>query len=225
MGRKQQGAIVAPPGVNIAGVKKYLTAFEAPRAENRRLLAALLAVSIVAVALAFAIARMIPLKERIPYFVTIDPTTGAVQASDRAAVEFTPSDASKRYFLAQWAQNLLVIDDRTKDEHLPASYAMLRGTALGEWQSFEFNQWNSIKRLTQNPQLRVYANVDNVALLGNDSAIIRVTTHSTDDESVKHLIITVRFAIIHPQTDAEIYRNPIGLWILHFEVNNEAQQQ
>ncbi|MEY2152282.1 VirB8/TrbF family protein [Rhodanobacter sp. 115] len=212
-----------PPGVSVAGMQKYLSAFEAPRIGNRRLLAALVAISMVAALQAFGIFRMLPLHERIPYFVTVDPNTAAVSVSNKVAEKYTPSQASERYFLNKWVTDLLTIDPRVR-ERLPNTYAMLRGAALSEWNAFIFNNYKPLEQLRKNESLRIYPTVDAIGFIDDESAAIRVTLHSADGTTVRHLLVTVKFAILPPQTDADVYRNPIGLWITHFEVTDESTQ-
>lgn len=213
-----------PPGASLKAMQRYVSAFKAPRAENRKLLAVIVVLAVAVMLQSFGIWHMLPLRQRIPYFVTVDSSTGAVAASNQAAQQFEPSQANEKYFLAQWITNLLTIDGGTRDR-LPDSYAMLRGAALTEWQSFTFNNYQALDRLRKNPDLRVYPTIVAIGFIGEDSAAIRVALHDAQGNNVKYLLITVKFAILPPQTDAEVYRNPIGLWITHFEVTDEALQQ
>lgn len=219
-----QGKINSPPpGINLAGVEKYLGAFEAPRIGNRRLLTALVSVSLVALMLTFSIFRMLPLHERVPYFISVDPNTAAVSVSNRVALQYTPSQASERYFLNQWVTNLLTIDPQTR-QRLPDSYAILRGAALSEWNAFIFNNYKPLDQLRKNPGLRIYPTTDAIGFIDEESAAIRVSLHSADGTTVRHLLVTVKFAILPPQSDADVYRNPIGMWLTHFEVTDESSQ-
>ncbi len=211
-----------PPGVNTAAVQKYLTAFEAPRALNRRLMSVVIVLAVALGAMSIALMRMLPLHERIPYFVTVNQQSGAVSATNEVAQRYTPSDASKRYFLNQWVSDLLTVDAHTRDQGLPNSYAFLRGAALGQWKQFEFGQYKPLDQLKQSPDVTVYPTVLAIGFINSDSAAIRVALTSSTN-TVKHLLVTVNFAILPPTTDAEVYRNPVGLWITHFEVTNEQQ--
>lgn len=219
------GGNTPPPNLNIGAVSKYLGAFDAPRAANRRLLTALVAACIGILVLAIGIMSMLPLKQRVPYFVTVNDTTGAVTASNQIATRFTPTQTSERYFLSQWVTNLLTIGPNSQSQGLPDSYSMLRGTALSEWSHFIFDNWKPLARLKQDPTLHVYPQVDAIGFLGNGSAVIRVSIHDSTGQFGKHLMVTVKFSILPPSTDAQIYHNPIGLWITHFEVANETPAQ
>jgi len=211
-----------PPGLNTAAAQKYLGAFEAPRALNRRLMSVIIVLAVALGAMSIALMRMLPLHERIPYFVTVNPQSGAVSATNEVATRFTPSDASKRYFLNQWVTNLLTVDGHTRTQGLPNSYAFLRGAALGQWKQFEFGQYKPLEQLKQSPDVTVYPTILAIGFINDDSAAIRVALTSSTN-NVKHLLVTVNFAILPPTTDAEVYRNPVGLWITHFEVTNEQQ--
>lgn len=213
-----------PRRTDIGAVKAYLSAFEAPRASNRRLMLVVVLLAIAVLGLTWTIKGMLPLRERVPYYVTVNQATGAVAVTNDTAQRYTPSQATERYFLAKWAVDLLQIDDNTKTKGLPDSYAMLRGPALGEWQHFVFDTWKPLDQLKQDPTTRLYATVDSSALVGDDSAVLRVSTHNAQGVYGKPVIVTVKFAILPPRNDAEVLRNPAGIWITHFEVTNEAQQ-
>ncbi|HEU0197444.1 MAG TPA: VirB8/TrbF family protein [Nevskiaceae bacterium] len=202
-----------------------MSQIEAPKAANRRLLAALVFLAVAVFAEGIAIVSMLPLKQRIPYFVTSNPASGAVSASLDVAQRFTPTQANEKYFLAKWTIDLLTINSRTAKFGLPASYTMLRGGATGEWSAFVLNQWKPIDRLKKDPATRVYPTVDAIGMLSDTSAVIRVTTRNASGVIEKHLLVTVKFAIIPPTSTAQVYTNPIGLWITHFQVTNEALQQ
>ena len=76
---------------------------------------------------------MLPLKERIPYFVEADARSGEVRSSTSVAQIFKPDEKNLRFFLGRWTTNLLTIDTRSKEYLLPESYMYLRGAALAEW--------------------------------------------------------------------------------------------
>lgn len=210
-----------PPGVSVKDAQAYLGVFEAPKVANRKLLGALVLVSAVAAFEALAMFRMVPLHERIPYAVTVDATTGNVTPSSTDFKEFHPTDANKRYFLNKWVTDLLTVDTGTRDR-LPESFAMLRGAAVPEWKSFIFDTYKPLDRIHQNDQLRVYPTTMAIGFIGDDSAVIRVALHDASNTDTRHLLVTVKFAILPPQSDAQVYHNSIGLWITHFQVTDET---
>lgn len=215
----------APPRMTLRGVHTYLNAIEAPRAANRRLvfLIVLLGTAVLAQALGFMM--LLPLKERVPYPIKIDmdsrgQPTGSVTVVDQPMMSWTPAEANIRYFLARWAENLVSVDERSKDTRLPASFAMLKGQAMGDWQTYVQTQGKPLEKLSADPATREMAEVISISFLSEGSAMIRVKI--TDRRGASRRVqINLNYALIPPSSDEEVYRSPIGLWIVSFGVVNE----
>jgi len=208
------------------GMQKFLNVVEAPRIENRRILAILLFQCVAIVAMAIGIGRMLPLKERMPYVVQeeVDSSgapTGRVQVIEGGMGLFTPTEAHLRYYLNQWVQDFLTIDEFTERMRLPRSYGMLRGQALEDWRVYLQSSHRPLERLALNPEFRERAEVISMNFVSDSTALIRVKLISRNG-SERRLSINLETAIIAPTTDEDIYRNAIGLWITSFGVSNES---
>lgn len=198
----------------------------AARGRGRMLVATFAGIAILE---AVALAGLTPLKERAPYFVEVEQATGRVMASDRAARDFAPDDNNKRYFIKDWVQSMFSIDGaRSKGVLLPRAKSMTRSKA-----STQYSEWldrdRTLARLIEDPDLSRSVEVRSISFVpGADSvAIVRAMFHADSKYGGRQSegkVITLHFAIIPPQTDEEILRNPIGLYITEFNVDSEVVQ-
>ena len=215
-----------PPRLNMRGMQKFLSVVEAPRIENRRVLTVVAIQGIAILAMAIGIGRMLPLKERTPYVVqeeidSMGAPTGRVQVIEGGMGVFKPTETHVRYYLNQWVQDFLTIDEHTEGMRLPRSFAMLRGQALEDWKVYLANTHQPLERLKQNPEFRERAEVISMNFVTDSTALIRVKL-TTRNGIERRLSINLQTAIIAPKNDEEIYRNAIGLWITSFGVSNES---
>lgn len=214
-----------PPRLSLRGVQKYLDIVQAPQSTNRRLVGLVLLLGLAVVAQGLGMMMMLPLKERVPYVVSVEADasgkpTGKVTVGDAVAKAWTPAEANVRYFLARWAENLLSIDELTQSRRLPESYAMVKGQGIKDWRTYVENVGKPLDILAANPSARVRVQIISITFLSESSAMIRarLVDGSGADRRVQ---INVSYALIPPTTDEEVYRNPIGLWITGFNVTNE----
>src|SRR5690606_25258675 len=116
------------PRISLRGIQKYLNVVEAPRVENRKLVGALMVLSVAMLLMGVGMYRMLPLKERVPYVVVdeIDSAgnpTGRVEVREGGMSHFRPQEAHLRYHLNQWVQDFLTIDEYSESVRLPRSNA------------------------------------------------------------------------------------------------------
>jgi len=216
-----------PPRISLREVNKYLNLVEAPKVENRRLLALLIATVVALVLLSIGMLRMLPLKERVPYVVQVEMDTagrktGNVTVKEGGIERFTVSEANIRYFLGKWAINLLSLDERSKEIRLPESYSLLRGDALKDWTRYITETSRPLEKMVEDPMLRQRAEIISMVFLSEKTVMIRVQlTNNRNPRNNKRVQITLNFALLPPETEQDVYRNPIGLWITTFGVNDE----
>jgi len=192
---------------------------EAERLQGRR--AFVLAVVFAAVVLVqgLALARMAPLKEQVPYFIEVDSSTGEVRASDRVAQRFVPDELSIRYHLARWSENLLTVDQHSRNLRLPETATLLRGDSVEQWQAL-LKREEPLQKMIVDPQFMLLARVVSLAFLSRDTVLIRLEL--TDNRGGNRRVqITLSYAIIPPQSEVDVMRNPLGLWITNFGVTDE----
>lgn len=221
---KDANARQVDPRISLRGVQKYLNVVETPQIEKRRMLALLLLLVGAVLMLSFGMMRMLPLKERVPYVLKVEEDqmgnpTGRVTVSEGGIERFQPSEASIRYFLGKWAVDLLTVDDQTRKVRLPASYAMLKGDAIDDWNRYVSETGKPLELLTKDPNYRLRAELISISFLNESTAMIRVKLTQRNEE--RRVQLTVNYALLPPESEADVYRNPIGLWITTFGVNNE----
>ncbi|MCZ2112723.1 MAG: type IV secretion system protein [Anaerolineae bacterium] len=213
-----------PPGARREGLRNWIEAFEAPRAQSRRLAFVASAVSAVAILQGIAIWQMLPLKERIPYFVEADARSGEVRSSTSVAQIFKPDEKNLRFFLGRWTTNLLTIDTRSKEYLLPESYMYLRGAALAEWSEWVTKRDQPLKKLVENANYRREARVSSISLVADGVALVRVTlvgrTGASAAQEIRKLV-TIHYSFVPAESEDDVLKNPLGLYITHFTISDE----
>jgi type IV secretory pathway component VirB8 len=208
-----------PPQLSHRALRAYLALGEGERVQSRRWFLFTIVLSIIVFLMALALVRLIPLKERVPYFFEVDQVTGEVRESSRVISQFTPDEASIRYHLARWAENLLIVDQHSRDLRLPETARLLRGDATAQWQAF-IRREQPLQKLVENPLYRRQARLISLAFLSRDTALIRLDV--TDNQNVSRRVqVTVSYVIIPPKAEDDVMRNPLGLWIVNFSVTDE----
>lgn len=214
------------PRLSLRGVHKYLNVFEAPQVANRRLLSAMVMMGAGCLAMGLGMFRMLPLKERVPYVVKVEadatgqPTGNVTVQADAGVMQFKPTEAHVRFFLGRWAEDLLSVDATSKDTRLPQSFALLKGQGLEDWKRYVNEDAKPLEVLVKDPTYRQRAELISITFLTQDTAMIRVKL--TNNKGLERRVqVNVTYALIPPQSDKDVYRNPIGLWITTFGVTNE----
>lgn len=209
------------PRLKLRALHTYLSVAEAPKIRDRRLLTILVLMGMAIFTQGVALMGLVPLKERVPYMVEVETSTGAVRASARTATQFTPSELSVRYHLQRWIEDTLTVDEHSRGMRLPASYAMVRGNAIEQWRYLIQDIEQPIQRLRENPEYRREARIMSFSFLDSSQAMVRLELRDNQRAS-RIVMVTLSYAILPPQSDEDAMRNPIGLWITHFGVVNES---
>lgn len=167
---------------------------------------------------------MLPLKERVPYFVEADARSGEVRSSTSVAQIFKPDEKNLRFFLGRWTTNLLTIDTRSKEYLLPESYMYLRGAALAEWSEWVTKRDQPLKKLVENANYRREARVSSISLVADGVALVRVTlvgrTGASAAQEVRKLV-TIHYSFVPAESEDDVLKNPLGLYITHFTISDE----
>ena len=199
---------------------------KAAAGRSRILIATLAGISLV---LAVTIMQMMPLKERVPYFVEVEQVTGRVASSERAAKTFVADENNKRYFIKDWVQAMFSIDQaRTKAILLPRAKSMTRSKATNQYSEW-MDRDQTLLRMIEEPELSRSVELRSISFVpgAENVAIIRALFHTEGKyggRKTEGRVITVTFALIPPETDEEILQNPIGLFITEFNVDSEVVQ-
>lgn len=172
-----------------------------------------------------AISSLFPLKEYVPYFLA-ERDDGSVAISDKIGKQFNASNANKSYFIKQYVNGLLTIDEQTKFR-LPGTVNFIKGAAIPQWKMFVNQIDKPLYKLALDPSLRrevLYETA--VQYLGGDEysgtavAWLKITTIEKGESRAKRVRFTMDYATL-PITDSETLNiNPIGLYITNFRMEN-----
>ncbi len=212
------------------------TAYERARAEwaerngdstvNQGRLFVIATVSLlITLAMAVAIASLLPLKEAIPYEINFDRDTGETSVVAIKTRPFEPDEIQKRYFIAKWVQTLMRIDPLTIERDLTEGFKLVRGKGINEFKEY-ISKTQPIKRVRENSTLTRSVEISNIQFLGENIAQVRVVaTERTAQEKFdpRRYNAIVHFVIDPPKTEVEMYANPIGLRITHFDISEDLQ--
>lgn len=200
-----------------------------PRLEANRVTVLLLGSLAVNIAMAIALASLMPLKERIPYFVASDKDTGLVQVSALAARKFTPGEQNIKYFAAKFVRELLTIDPyRTRNEFLPSAKMMVLSKAKTQVENF-LTADNTLERMDKDPSLARNVSLQRITILPSAenviTAIVKLTTLSGNSESTTVTrAITLHYVLEPVKSDEEALHNPIGFYVTQFTIDEEMGQ-
>lgn len=170
--------------------------------------------------------RLVPLKTVVPFVLEKTPG-GAVQVSALRVRRFEPDEAEKRYFIARWCQNIMVINASVTETTLSDAYRLTRGKAI-----VEFTDWikktTPLKILKETPTLTRSVEISGVSLLDSNVALVRLVTETRDlnhpNAQRSPYLVTINFSIVPPITEAEVFDNPAGLFVTHFQVASDLEQ-
>lgn len=191
--------------------------------ESNRWFLGFVIVAVICFAQMIAIYQMLPLKTVVPYIVEVDKT-GAYQASNAIAQQYSPGENEKKYFLAQWATRVLKIDKSSTQKDLVSAYEQLLDKAPSEIAAW-IESDEPLKRLAEDQTLTRDVQIKSVTFPSSEVALVRLTTEersSRDQKStIKNRLITIHLKTIQPKDEIDIYKNPIGLYISHFSIVEE----
>ena len=166
---------------------------------------------------------MMPLSRVEPYVVHVDKVTGQAVAVRAGAEKYKPGAAEKQYFLVKWTRGLLELDPHTTEKSLTEVYDSCRGKAIDEFTDF-VNKTKPVVRVRTEAGLTRTVEIKSYSPLNDESALIRLETEErglNKSPLRRSYVVTLHFAIDPPKTEGQIMRNPIGLFITHFAINED----
>ena len=169
----------------------------------------------------YAIMQMLPLKTVVPWMITVKDN-GKIEGSPIEALKFTPDDNAKRYFLKEWTTKIFTLDRYFTEKYLTEAYSVVRGQATSEFRQF-IDDRKPLIALRTDPELVQNITIRSVSFVQDSAALVRIRVETRNNQGLKvtDKLVTVHFAVIPPKTEAEIYANPIGLYITHFAVSED----
>jgi type IV secretory pathway TrbF-like protein len=186
--------------------------------------------TLVSVALAASIWVMMPLKTIQPYVVEVNKMTGEARAASAgiSAKNFQPGEAERTRVLAQFVDNVLGIDPR-KDitsDRIERASEVARGKASEQLAS-HLRKTTPIKVILEDPNFSRRVTVRAVNFIRDAStASIQVRI---EDQTVgrpatqKNYIVKADYAFDPPKNLDEITRNPLGMYVIDFAINEDVR--
>lgn len=179
--------------------------------------------SIACVSMGLVILNMMPLKTVTPYIVKVNGD-GMVTATPVQMASYQPGEAEKKYFLSEWATKLLILDRFLTNKNLLEAYDKVRDKAMNEFADYVAKN-KPAEALKLDSLLTRGVKIRSVSFIGDGAALVRVVTETRAGTgqayTVKNLILTVHYSIVPPKTEEEIFNNPIGLFITHFDLSED----
>lgn len=205
------------PPVARENIRLFAELFGDPQANAARWFVAAITLMLVVAGQAFAIVRMLPLKQVVPYAVEHSADGAVVRVVEAGA--YKPMAAVVKSELARWVERLLVIDPYLTRENLRLSIRPLRGKAVSQHKEY-VDLEAPFKRLIATPGLVRTARPSGVDVSQDGIAFVFVTTTEragTADALTRKWRFTVHYVLAVPQTEDDVLANPAGLVITHFE--------
>jgi len=196
---------------------------EADRVAKRQWMLAAFLFGIIALVAVSGYWHLVPLKTTVPYLVKVDDV-GKYQAVGPLTQE-RPDAAMIRWRLKEWVREILTISPAYKQNIESASY-LLTPKSKSELEEILKDRLQVGRLRAENPALTREAVPEWPSMLNESTAVVTVTIvdrQGGNTEPIKKkLIVTISFFISPKLEEDTIHNNPIGLFVDHFEVQEET---
>jgi type IV secretory pathway component VirB8 len=203
----------------------YYEVFVSPRVRENRLLVLSIVLGVALIGAFFAIKEMLPLHRFSPYFLESDDSSGEVRLSAKVASEFKPDEANLKYFLNLWISRALSMSKDSKDTLLPLAYEWCRDKAKDELQELVIEREKMLERLERDRyfiretrQATITFPFPRVAHV----SVPVVDRPSSGETRMLKKVMVIHFELLPVVTQKDAARNPIGLAITHFTIDDEV---
>lgn len=219
-----------PDAAFMAARRAYLESTGPAVVDRARLFVICVLLGAVAVIEGVALCSLIPLKEVEPYVIKVDQK-GNVQnegTQHQRAADYTPERPVLERELFQFIDRLYAINaDYPKvvqDGHIRA-YSYTRGRAITEWKDFLAKEQPYQRQATQ-PGLIRTTELRTISFREDGKLVlVRFATSERSAERtvpiVREWLMTLQFVRQQPTDRDELRRNPLGIYITHFEIVEE----
>lgn len=203
--------------------RRYFQIGAASVVEANRWFIFCLVLAAIAVASVIAVAALAPLKTVELHVVKVDES-GRTEIAPAASQRYVPGENELRYFLKEWVVQMYTIDPALTRNYLNRAYGFCADKAcqmFEEWVAKE----EPLAVIARTPGLIRSVAVNTVAFVPNNVAMIRFVAETRvaarEQPRRQRLLMTVNYRIVPPTTPEEIFRNPLGLYVTHFTINEE----
>jgi type IV secretory pathway TrbF-like protein len=181
--------------------------------------------------LVLAIIRMLPLKEVQPWVIPVNNISGEIKSDRSVAVvakDYTPERAVLDRELFTFVRNLYGLNSDARgvvEENHVKAYHYTRDRA-----SAEFKEWmekgKPYQRMGATPGL--VRTVERKTITYRDDAKVALIRFSSSERNsaqvapiVTNWVMQITWIRVQPTTPEELEVNPLGLYITHFEIQEE----
>lgn len=216
----------APPAASNTEFPRSAAFYERyarPILDRNRLMIIVVLEALALVAMGIALASIAPLKTVVPYLVQVH-NNGSVEVSNALkSGPWTPGKASLTYWLGKWTRELLTIDGPQTQKQLQTAYGIVRGNAVSEFISYaKANQ--PVSQAAKNPNLSQTVTINNLTFVQPNLALVHLVVHKVDSnrniDAKRRLLLTITYGIKPPQSRSELYKNPLGIYVTNFIIQN-----
>ena len=205
------------------GKREWFERMGSPVVERDRyfVMAAIFGIAFIGIVL--TLMGMMPLSRAVPYTVQVDKITGEASAVRTAAQIYKPGNPEKQYFLTRWVRQLMELDANTTSKALTEVFEGTRGKATDEFTDF-IGKTKPLVRIKTEQGLVRNVEVKSYSPINDQSVMIRFATEerAMGQKTVRrNYVITIHIAIDPPATESAIMKNPLGLFVTHFAINED----
>ena len=186
------------------------------------------AASILALAEAFALASLVPLKSTEPVVITVDRTTGEVDRPVRVkeAVDYAPEEAVAKSFLHRFVERREgFMRERAEEDFLYVSL-FLDSRMKERWAAF-YRPANPDSPLNLEPGVEIEARVLSISFLRDGLASVRFRRRIKQSvtERDEHWTATVGYKFSPAQMkERDLWRNPLGMQVSAYRRDPEVDR-
>ncbi|AOY97491.1 hypothetical protein BKK79_36705 (plasmid) [Cupriavidus sp. USMAA2-4] len=173
----------------------------------------------------FGIAHVLPLKTVEPVVIYQNDTGRRIVDTSQTG-KWQPDQSAVAFAINQWALKVFTINAATLDANLEFAASRTSGTATDQLRDLRRKD-NPYTALHDNPRLvREYDNLS-LNFLGDGSAALlrfKTTTRRSagDKPEVRYFSLTINFYTVKPASREEALKDPAGLFVSSFNLNDES---
>lgn len=157
-------------------------------------------------------------KVAIPWLVEVSDS-GQVLSKPVKLERITPPKAVLMSEIARWLEQIYTIDSKQTLDLFRAANQRASGKALEQFRDLRAAE-DTLRKIREQPDYLRTVKVNSVDVSQDGIAFAYITTKESNGTSApadpKTYRITLHYKLVPGSTEAEIYSNPLGLYITHF---------
>lgn len=184
---------------------------------------------VVIVILVVSLASLFPLKENIPYYIQVNELTGEAKAVNAIAQSYEPKEAQIKFYANKFFEHAMTIEAGRVDYHISQARQLVRGKATSVFREQILEGMKPVFRSASDISLTQSYDAKGTNLLSekDKTALVRFSTTERKKDGrplVKDWQATVRYDVVTPKTEKEILGNPLGFYIVDFNLTEEVSK-